>query len=189
MGLGDDELMLHRQHRHVQAHHRAGGAGVAAGGRDHMLAADVASGGLDQPIAALALNGRHPGLADDFRPLGAGAPGQGLGEVRRLNVAVVGVADGAHQAVNVAQGPEVAHLVRFQKLHPHADGAGGGRVLTVLVHALLAHSQADVADLPEADVLTGFSLKLLIQVDRILVNLADAVAHVEQRQQPRRVPS
>ena len=102
MRLGDDELMLHRQHRHVQAHHRARGAGVAAGGRDHMFAADVASRGLDQPIAPLALNGRHLGLAHDFRPLGAGAPGQGLGEVRRLNVAVVGVANGAHQAVNVA---------------------------------------------------------------------------------------
>ena len=69
-----------------------------------------------------------------------------------------------------------------------ADGAGRGRVLVILVHAVPVHGQAQVAHLLEADLLPGFGLQFLVQVHRVLMDLADAVTHVEQRQQPRRMP-
>ena len=40
----------------------------------------------------------------------------------------------------------------------------------------------------KADVLAGLGLEALVEIDRVLVQLADRVAHVEERQQPGRMP-
>ena len=186
--FGDDELMLHRQHGHIQADHRPGGPGVAAGGGDDVFATDVAFAGTHQPLPAAPLNGGDPSAPVNLRTRRPGALGQRLGEVRRLDVAVLGMVDGAHQTVDVTERPKLPHLLRRQEIDPHAYGAGGGRVLAVLVHALGAHRQTNVAHLPKADRLAGLRLKPLVELHRVLVDLANAVAHVEQRQEAGGMP-
>ena len=58
----------------------------------------------------------------------------------------------------------------------------------VLVHALAAGREAQVAGHVEAHVLAGLGRQALVEIDRVLVQLADGVAHVEERQQARGVP-
>ena len=189
VGFRDDVLMLDGHHRNVQPHHGPGLARVVAGGGNDMLAQDVALVGLHPPLpAARARYAPHPGVAVDLRALGPGPLGQGLGQIRGLHIAVLRVVEGPHQALRVAKGPEGFHLPRRQELHGHADGAGGGGVLEVLVHALLVHGETDVAHRLEAHRLAGFSLQLGVELDRVLVELPHAVAHVEQRQQAGGMP-
>ena len=79
---------------------------------DDVLRDPVTLVGSHEPFATGSLfDSRHAGLAMDDRALRTGAPGQGLGEVRRLDVAVVGMADGADKAVGDRQGPDLAYVV------------------------------------------------------------------------------
>src|SRR5690606_29772118 len=67
MRLGDDELVLDRDHRDIQADHRAGLAGKAAGGAHDVLAGDGALVGLDPPFARRRpADANDPGLAVDL---------------------------------------------------------------------------------------------------------------------------
>ena len=60
--------------------------------------------------------------------------------------------------------------------------------MAVLVHAVGGHRQADVADQPQADVLTSFGGERAVERHGVLVQLSNRVAHVEQRQQSGGVP-
>ena len=155
----------------------------------HHLAHDVALGCLNRPLAVRCLGDRHDfGVAVD---LGAGVArpdGQRLGHVGRGDVAVVGVEQCTHQAVGLTQRPQLGDLLGPDHLEGDADGVGGSAVLAVLVHALSVGGQAQVAGPVEAHRLAGLGLEPLVEVDRVLVQLADRVAHVEQRQQPGGVP-
>src|SRR3546814_1271528 len=64
-----------------------------------------------------------------------------------------------------------------------ADRIRCAAILLVLVHPLLVGGQAQIAGDVERDLLAGFGGKLLVEIDRVLMELPDAVAHVEQRQQ------
>ena len=75
-----------------------------------------------------------------------------------------------------------------QELDLDADRLRDARILVVLVHAVAVEREADVGDLAEADVLAGLRLERLVERDRVFVDLADRVAHVEQRQQAGGVP-
>ena len=118
----------------------------------------------------------------------AGAAGERLGEVGGLDVAVLGVKDGPDEAVHVAEGPDLPHLARGQELDPDPDGARDPGVEAVLVHSVAARREADVPDRPEPHFLPRLALELRVQAHRVLVDLPHAVAHVEQGQEPRRVP-
>ena len=187
--VGDDVLVLDRDHRQVEAHHGTHLPGPGACGRHHRLAGDVAPRGLHQPLAgAGALDAGDLGVAVDLRPPVARALCQCLGHVHRRDMAVVGVEEGAYQPLQVAERPEVADLVGADQLEGDADGVRRAAVVAVFVHPLLVGGEPEVAGAVEAHRLPGFRLQLLIEVDRVLVQLADAVAHVEERQQPGRVP-
>ncbi len=127
-------------------------------------------------------------------PRAACALAQRHGEVRRRDVAVVGViqrADDLRRLGAVAeldQRPQIAHFLGSDDLEGHADGIRGAAVLLVFVHALAAGREAQIAGDVEAHVLAGFGRQPLVQIHRVLVQLADRVAHVEQRQQARRMP-
>ena len=111
-----------------------------------------------------------------------------LGEVGRLDVAVARMADRADQALDVAERPDFLDLPRRQELDLDPDRRRDAGILVVLVHAVAVQRETDVGDLAEADALAGLSLQRLIQRDRVLVDLADRVAHVEQGQEARGVP-
>ena len=187
--FGDDVLVLHRQHGNVQPHQRASAPRETAGGADDVLAHHVALVRRHPPLPGpSALDARHAGLPLNRRALGAGAAGERLGQVRGLDVAVLRVADRAHQTFRGGERPDFPHLLGGQKLHLHADGAGDAGVLPVLVHAVRRHRQADVADVAPAHVLARFLLQGAVELYGILVQLAHRIAHVEERQQTGRVP-
>ena len=123
-----------------------------------------------------------PGLAQRHR------------QVRRRNVAVIGMVERAHDVLGVAavaeldQRPELLHLLGGDDLERHTDGVGRAAVLLILVHAVAACREAQIPGDVEAHVLPGFGGQSLVQVDRIFVQLPDRIAHVEERQQPRSVP-
>jgi hypothetical protein len=118
----------------------------------------------------------------------AGALGHGLRDVGGVDVAVGRMEDRALQVVGAHQRPAVPDLRGGQPfvLDPH--GLGGGGIEHVFVHAVLRLRHAQVADDVEAGVEAGLGLQRLVEPDRIVVDMAGRVAHVEERQQPRRVP-
>ena len=99
MRLGDDVLVLDRDDRDVETDERPGAAGEIAAARHHVLAGDVAFVGAHQPAAAAvsvaALDGGDRGVTVNLRAAVARAAGERGGQVIGLDVAVLGVADGA----------------------------------------------------------------------------------------------
>ena len=189
MGLGDDVLVFHRDHRHVEADHGPGPPGEVAGAGDHVLAGNVPLVGLDQPLpVGLLDDAGHGGVAVDGRAPLTGPAGQGLGQVGGLDIAVRRMLDGPDQVVGPGQGPDGLHLVRGEEVDFHPDGAGDAGVIAVLVHPVLRPGEADVAHIAEADVQLRLGLEGRIEAHRVLVHLADGIAEIEQGQEPRRMP-
>ena len=134
------------------------------------------------------------GLLVDLGAAAARAFAQRHGEVGRRDVAVIGMierADDFRRAGAVAefdQRPQIADLARADHLEGHADGIRRAAVFLVFVHAIAAGREAQISGDVETHVLAGFGGQTLVEIHRVLVQLADRVAHVEQRQQARRMP-
>jgi hypothetical protein len=176
-------------HRDVEPDHRAGLAGEVAGGAHHVLAGDVAFVGPDQPLAGrLLLDPDHARLTVDFGAAGARAPGQRLGQIGRLDVAVLGMTDRADEPLDVAERPDLLHLLRRQELDLDPYGRGDAGILVILVHPVAVHGETDVGHFGEADALSGLLFQRLVERHRMLMDLADRIAHVEERQEARGVP-
>ncbi len=111
-----------------------------------------------------------------------------LGDVGGVDVAVGGVEERALQILGAHQRPAVADLGRGQQLVGDADGLGGRGVELVLVHPRVGLRHAQVADHREAGVEAGLGLERLVELHRVVVDVAGGVAHVEERQQARGVP-
>ena len=113
MRLGDDILVLDRDDRNVDAQHLAGLAHEIAGRRDDVLAGDVALVGLDQPFAGgFLLDAGDRGVAIDFSAAIARTLGERLGEIGGLDIAVIGMLDGADDAVRLAERPDFLELLQ-----------------------------------------------------------------------------
>jgi hypothetical protein len=189
MRLGDDVLVLDGDDRNVESHHGAGLAREVARRRDDVFAGDVALVGLDDPLAiGLLLDAGDDRVAVDFGTARAGTLGHRLCQVGGLDIAVVGVLDRADDAVGLAQRPDLLHLFRCQDVDLDADRLGDAGIIHELVPAVGRTGEADVGDLREARMLAGLGFKFAIELHRILVNLADRIGHVEQRQQARGMP-
>ena len=186
--VGDDELVLDRNDRDLEADHLGRGAGIVAGSRDHVLGANVAFGRLDDPFIVVALDPRHGHPLDD---LGTGHPGP-LGQchrdVHRCDVPVGRVPERAHETLGIDQRPQLLDLVRADQVALDADGLGRALVISVLVHAVAIGGEPKVAGLVQAYRLAGLGLELLVELDRVLVQLAHRIGHVEERQEPGSVP-
>ena len=96
-------------------------------------------------------------------PQRARALGQRLGQVGRLDVAVIGMLDGAEDAVGLAERPDLLHLRGRQEVDLDADRLGDAGVVHELVPAVLRAGEADVGDLAEADILAGLRLERLVE--------------------------
>ena len=189
MRLGDDILVLNRHHRHVDPDHLAGLPREIAGGRDNVLANDVAFVGRNLPFAAwLPLDRDHGRLAVDLSPEFARRPRKRLRKIRRLDIAVLGMLDRADDSVDVAERPDLLDLLRGQELDLDADRGGDSGVIVIFVHPVAGAREADVGDLAQADVEAGLFLERPIEADRIFVDLPDRIAEIEERQEARRVP-
>jgi len=160
-----------------------------------MLGGDVSLAGAHAPLGAWrALDAERFGVLVDLRPRAARALAQCHGQVGRRDVPVIGVMERADDggrigvAAELEQRPQLLDAPGADHLERHADGVGRAAVLLVLVHALAAGRESQVTGHVEADVLSRLRRQSLVQIDRVLVELADGVAHVEQGQQPGGVP-
>jgi hypothetical protein len=109
-------------------------------------------------------------------------------------VPVVRVIERAHEVRRIAvvaeldQRPELYHLLGADDLKRHADRVGGAAVFLILVHAIAAGREPQVSGDVETHVLPGLLGQALVEIHGVLVQLPDRVAHIEERQEPRRVP-
>ena len=124
--LGDQILVLHGDDRQVPAEQRHDLAGPVAGGVDHDLGADrLALVGADQPLAgAAAGEAGDPGEAVDPAAGLAGEPRIGLGQLRRVDVAVHRVPERTLEVVRLQERVELARLRRGQRGRRRAPAPG-----------------------------------------------------------------
>ena len=180
MRLGNDVLVFDRNNRHVETHHLAGRSCIVAGGRNNVVAGDVAFLRLHEP----ATRGRLLDIQDRRIAVNACATSprpfsQRLCQVGRLDVTVIRMHDSADKPVDVAHRPELKDFCRRQEADINANRLRRRCILVILVHAVLIHGKPNVADAREAYRLPGFFFEVAVQVHRVLVNLPDAVTHVE----------
>ena len=86
------------------------------------------------------------------------------------------------------QRPELLDLRGRDDLERYADGIGSPAILLILIHALATGSESQIAGHMKAHILAGLRRQPLVQIDRIFVQLADRIAHVEKWQQTGGVP-
>ena len=86
------------------------------------------------------------------------------------------------QAVCVCQRPKFFDLINADQFTLNTDGLSHAFVQAILIHTLTVCGQAQVTAIMETNGLAGFGLELLVQLNGVLVKLANRVAHVKQRQ-------
>ena len=111
--------MLDRNGGHVEAEQPSGLARIVAGGADHVLGDDVALVGGQLPLArGRALDAGHFGLLVDLCAAAAGPLAQRHGQIRRRDVAVVGMIERADDVRRIGavaeldQRPQLLDLLR-----------------------------------------------------------------------------
>src|SRR3546814_1306906 len=171
MRVGDDILVFDRDDGNIDAHHLAGLAGKIASAGNHVLGGDFALVGGHRPEAVrLLANGGDGGVAIDRCAAVARALGQRLRQVRRLDIAVVRMLDGAQYPVRLAERPDLPTLFRRQQVHLDADRLGDAGIVQVLVPAITGAGKTDIGDLGETDIHARLLLQFLVDADRILVD-------------------
>lgn len=156
----------------MHAHHRADLVDAVAAGVDHDLRADVALGRVHGPAVILML-----GEAGDWRvamhlgPPGlAGAPGQRLTQLRRVDVAVQRIPEPADQVTGLQKRMATYAFIRVDHLElnpPHAPPRHRGEV-AIAVHLLRSVGQANAAGaMVVVDRIIGIVGQLLVEPDRM----------------------
>jgi hypothetical protein len=146
--LGDQVLVGHRQQRHPHAGHPGDLGGVHAAGVDDYLRLDVAAVGVHAAHTSLAhLDPRHPGMGEDAAAAAAGAVGEGVGQLRRVDVAVGGQPGGAEHALGGHQRKHLLCILGGDQLQRQAEGLRPAGLAAQLLHPLLAGGEPDAAAL------------------------------------------
>ena len=139
---GEHVLVRHGDDRHLAAEHGADLSGAISGGIHHVLAADVSLRGLHHPFTVAP----HPGDRAEPHDDGAEVPcalGEGLGQLGRIDVAVVRVIETAGEIVGLEIGIEFLQLVVRAGPDIHALVAAHADHPLELQHAVLRVRQAD----------------------------------------------
>ena len=187
-GVEHDVLVLHRHRGHLAAEEPADLAGAVAGGVDDVLTADRALAGLDHPFAALAA---HPGdraEADDGLAEVAGALGQRLGELGRVDVAVMGVVEAAGEVVGLEEGITRLQIVRRADLDLHALVAAHALDALELLHARAGMGEADRAGDMVVDRVVHRLRQPAVELGGVALHVHDRPGGGEGRHVARRVP-
>ena len=182
MLLSYDVLMLNRDYRNVESYHRTGLASEIPRTGDDVFAGDVALICRDQPLARSQLGDRrYSGVAIDCGPPLPCAFGQCLGQVGWLNIAILWMLDRADHAIGVAQRPNLLDLIRSQEFDIDANSSGDSRIVVILIQSVLGCRKPNVRNARKTDIELGFGFKTWIEAHRILVQLANGIAEIEQR--------
>ena len=190
MLLGHDILMLNGDDGNVETDHCARLARKVTRTGNDVFTGDVALIGRDQPFTIGLLRDRRDRGVTINR--GAALPCalcQRLCQICGLDIAIFRMLDRADHTLRVTQRPDFLDLLGRQEVHIHADGAGNACIILIFVHPVLRRRKPDVGYLRKADIQLCLCLKARVKPDRILVQFADRIAEVEQRQQTGCVPS
>jgi hypothetical protein len=158
----DDVLVLDRDRRHVQTQQLSALPGVVTSRQHQMLRSDITLAGAHPPLTARsALHAERLGMLVDLGARTARTLAQCHGEIGGRNVAVVRVVEGADDgggveaAAELDERPELLDPGRTDDFEGHADGVGRAAIFLVLVHALFAGCEAQIAGDVKAHVLAG----------------------------------
>ena len=77
---------------------------------------------------------------------------------------------------------ELLDLVQADQMALDSNGLGGALIVAVFVHALATSGEAEVAVDMQADRLACLGFQGLVKLHRILMQLTDGIAHVEEGQ-------
>ena len=184
MRLGDDVLVLDRDHRHVEPDHARRSAARNCRSRRPRARTRCRPCRSTPPIrrSAAARCAETVVLRLISAPPVARALRERLRQIGGLDIAILRMLDRADDALDIAQRPDLLDLLGRQEPHLDADRRGDAGVIIVLVHPVVGAREADVGDLAEADILARLGLERLVEPDRVFVHLADRIAEVEQRQ-------
>ena len=116
----DQILMAHHHHRQITAKHFAHFARIVTRRIDHDIAGDLALWRGKNPFFAHTFCARHGAKPLDMRAQIARALGQGLGQLRRINIAVIGIIERAQQIMRFHKGINRLDFIRLQQAQIHA---------------------------------------------------------------------
>ena len=179
--LGDEVLVLHGEDRQFEPDHAADLARPQAARVDDVLGVDRALLGDDVPGAVGALPRvddavlAHDLGARDLRGLGVG-----VGHAVRIDVALDRVVDRADEVLLVQQRIQLLRLGRRDQLQIHAEVAAARHGHAQPVHALGRAGQHQAAGDVHAARLAGDRLDLLVELDRVLLQLGDVGVAVDR---------
>ena len=122
--LGDEVHVLHPEHRQLEADHPADLARPQSTGVDDVFGVDLALVGDDVPRAVGALaQVVHPRVAVDLGARLAGADRVGVGDTRRVDVALDRIEQSADEVLLLEQREHRLRLRRRDDLEVHAEVA------------------------------------------------------------------
>ena len=186
---GDDVLMFHRNYRQFETHHAACLTGIVPGTGNHNLTGDVSLGGTDHPFIIRFLSDAGDfGLGINLTPIHPRPLGQSHGEVHRGHMTVIRMVKRTNQITDFCKGPKFLNFFGTNQMIRDSDGACGSRIPSVFIHPFLGSGKTQVPVFMKTNGLSCFFLKFLVEIDAVFVDLAHAVAHVEQRKQTRSMP-
>ena len=94
----------------------------------------------------------------------------------------------AHQPLHRGNRPELLDLVHADQMRLDPDGLRRALIVPILVHPITTSREPQITGLVKTDGLTGFFFEFLVKLDRILMQLANAVGHIEERKEAGSVP-
>ena len=122
-GIEQHILMRHHHHRHIAAKPFADLPRVISGSVHHILAADIAFMGVNNPIFAFAGDTRGRAKPFDLCAQSPRAFGKRLGQLCRINIAIVGIVKRAHKIMGFQKRIIVFDLISGQDFQIHPLGA------------------------------------------------------------------
>ncbi len=188
--LGDEVVVLHRQHGQFEAGHSTDLTRPQATGVDDVFGVDLAAFGDDRPGAV----GSRFERADPVLPvhLGAGLAGTDrvrVGDTGRIDVALDRIPHRAEEVLRVEQREQLLGFLRRDQLElVHAEVATTGDGHLQPVHPVAVRGEGDPARQVDRTVLARPLLDLLVQLHGVLLELGDVRVAVERVHAAGRVP-
>ena len=187
--VGDDVLVLHRREGVDDAGHQPDLARPEAGRVDHVLRVQGALLRDHVPGAVGALaEVHHAGLAVDLRAALAGRPGVGVGHPGGVDMAFVGIVEHADVVLRVHDRQHAGRLLEIDELGVQAEVAPAAAGGLEVVEPVLRVGEHETAGEVDAAGLPGNRLDLLVDLQRVVLELGDVGVRVERVHATRRVP-
>ena len=163
--------------------------GPHARAEHHAVRVDVAAFRGDAGhAAARRTDGRDRQVLEDPRPGGARAPGQRVGDVHRVGVAVGRDVDAAEHVFRVQQRHPGRDLRRRDHVHLEPEHLGHRGAAAQLLEAFCGSGDGDGPAAPVARRLAGFGLEAQVELARVARKLRHVDGRAQLPHQSRRVP-